>query len=227
MAYKVLLVEDDARIREITEDYFDAKDPGLFALRTAEDGETGLRMIDEEEWDLILLDIMLPGIDGFTLMRHIRTSMDVPVIFLTAKSLEEDKIRGYELGCDDYVTKPFSLAELYAKVNAILKRAKGQVISRVITCGSITVDMMTLTVRAGGREVELPPKEYELLVYFMEHKGWVLSRDTLLDKVWGRDFYGNDRIVDNHIKKLRKALGDSGDQIRTVISKGYKMVENK
>ena len=225
MAYKILLVEDDARIREIIEDYFDAKDSGVYALKTAADGDMGLKLIDECEWDLILLDIMLPGVDGFTLMRHIRQAKDIPVIFLTAKSREEDKIRGYELGCDDYVTKPFSVAELYAKVNAILKRAKGQVISREVTCGDIKVDMMTLSVRAGGKLIELPPKEYELLVYFMEHKGWVISRDTLLDKVWGRDFYGNDRIVDNHIKKLRQALGDSGRQIRTVISKGYKMVD--
>lgn len=225
MAYRVLLVEDDNQIREVIEDYFSDKSDGTISIVTAEDGDKGLELIKSQEFDLIMLDIMLPGIDGFSLCREIRKSSIVPVLFLTARAREEDILYGYELGCDDYIVKPFSPAELYAKVNAQLKRAKGMVITREIVCGDIRMNIITLQVTACGEAVELAPKEFSLLKYLMEHKNWVIDRDTLLNKIWGYDYFGSDRVVDNHIKKLRKALGNAGGQIKTVITKGYKLTE--
>lgn len=224
MAYKVLLVEDDPNIREVIEDYFSAKDDGI-QLYCAADGEQGLVEITSGGYDLIMLDVMLPHIDGFSLCREIRRESDVPVLFLTARAREEDVLYGYELGCDDYIVKPFSLAELYAKTNALLKRAKGTVISRELVCGSIRMELLTLQVTADGVPVELAPKEFALLKFLIEHKNWVVERDTLLNKIWGYDYFGGDRVVDNHIKKLRKALGNAGNQIKTVIKKGYKLTD--
>ncbi|MGN0688053.1 MAG: response regulator transcription factor [Oscillospiraceae bacterium] len=224
MLYNVLLVEDDPSIREVISDYFAAKG-GDIRLRCAEDGNEGLRLIKEGGCDLIMLDVMLPHIDGFTLCREVRRASDVPVLFLTARAREEDVLYGYELGCDDYIVKPFSLAELYAKTVAMLKRAKGMVISRKLVCGGIVMDMLTLQVTVDGKETELAPKEYALLKYLIEHKNQVIDRDTLLNRIWGYDYFGGDRVVDNHIKKLRKALGSCGGQIITVIKKGYKLTE--
>lgn len=224
MAYKILLVEDDSSIREVIEDYFSAKGDAM-QLVCVPDGEQGLEQITRGGYDLVMLDIMLPHIDGFSLCREIRRSSEVPVLFLTARAREEDVLYGYELGCDDYIIKPFSLAELYAKTNALLKRAKGTVISRELVCGAIRIDLLTLQVTVNGEEAELAPKEFALLKYLIEHKNWVVERDTLLNKVWGYDYFGGDRVVDNHIKKLRKALGSAGGQIKTVIKKGYKLTE--
>lgn len=225
MAYHILLVEDDAQIREIIEDYFSEKGEGTFILHAAKDGDEGMEKIYEQEYDLVLLDVMLPGIDGFTLCREIRQNSICPIIFLTARGREEDILYGYNLGCDDYVVKPFSLAELLAKVNAVIKRAKGMVGTALLTCGKITMNPVTFEVSAGEQKIELPPKEYGILKYLMEHKGRVVERETLLTRLWGYDYEGNERVVDNHVKKLRKALGSAGGQIKTVITKGYKMEE--
>lgn len=224
MAYRILLVEDDEQIREVITDYFSSKD-SVITVETASDGDEGLKLIGSNEYDLIMLDVMLPGTDGFSLCRYIRANSSVPVLFLTARGREEDKLYGYDLGCDDYIVKPFSLAELYAKTNAMLKRSKGMTVSKTMTCGKIELDPVRMTVKSEGEQVELAPKEYEILKYLMEHKDWVVDRDTLLTKVWGYDYFGGDRVVDNHIKKLRKALGAPGAQIKTVISKGYKLTE--
>lgn len=224
MAYRILLVEDDSSIREIISDYFSGKDEDT-ALIMAADGGEGLELIGSEEFDLIMLDVMLPNIDGFSLCREIRRKSDVPVLFLTARAREEDVLYGYELGCDDYIVKPFSLAELYAKVQALLKRSKGMVLKKELVCGRIRLDPITLTVFSDGREVELAPKEFAILKYLMEHKNWAVDRDTLLSRIWGYDYFGGDRTVDNHIKKLRKSLGSAGDQIKTVIKKGYKITD--
>lgn len=225
MAYKILLAEDDRQIREVIEDYFSDKSGGEITVVTARDGREGLELIEREEFDLIMLDIMMPKVDGFTLCRKIRAKSIVPVLFLTARATEADLLHGYELGCDDYMIKPFSPAELYAKVNALLKRAKGMVISKEIICGKIAIDLVTLEVFSCGAAVELAPKEFALLKYLVEHKNCVIDRNTLLDRIWGYDFFGSDRVVDNHIKKLRKALGEAGAQIKTVIGRGYKLTE--
>ncbi len=224
MAYRILLVEDDSSIREVISDYFSGKDEDT-ALIMAADGGEGLELIGSGEFDLIMLDVMLPNIDGFSLCREIRRKSDVPVLFLTARAREEDVLYGYELGCDDYIVKPFSLAELYAKVQALLKRSKGMVLKKELVCGKIRLDPITLTVISDGREVELAPKEFAILKYLMEHKNWAVDRDTLLSRIWGYDYFGGDRTVDNHIKKLRKSLGSAGDQIKTVIKKGYKITD--
>ncbi|MBQ8193827.1 MAG: response regulator transcription factor [Oscillospiraceae bacterium] len=224
MAYRILLVEDDSSIREVISDYFSGKDEDT-ALIMAADGGEGLELIGSGVFDLIMLDVMLPNIDGFSLCREIRRKSDVPVLFLTARAREEDVLYGYELGCDDYIVKPFSLAELYAKVQALLKRSKGMVLKKELVCGKIRLDPITLTVISDGREVELAPKEFAILKYLMEHKNWAVDRDTLLSRIWGYDYFGNDRTVDNHIKKLRRSLGSAGDQIKTVIKKGYKITD--
>ncbi len=225
MAYRILLVEDDRQIREVIEDYFSAAGEGNYEVISAADGDEGLSLIKSEEYDLVMLDIMLPGIDGFSLCREIRRNSIVPVLFLTARAREEDVLYGYELGCDDYIIKPFSPAELFAKVKAVLKRANGTVIEKELVCGQIRINLITLQVTAAGKSVELAPKEFALLKYLTEHKNWVISRDTLLDRIWGADYFGSDRVVDNHIKKLRKALGEAGGQVKTVITKGYKLTD--
>jgi DNA-binding response OmpR family regulator len=225
MAYRILLVEDNLQIQEVINDYFIGKSNGELELIMVSDGEEAMCNICVEEYDLILLDIMLPGVDGYTICRKIREKSIVPIIFITAKVYEDDMLHGYGLGCDDYITKPFSLSELYAKVNALLKRYKGLVGSPVLKCGDITLNPGTHVVRVEDEPISLPPKQYELLKYLLEKKEQPVERDTLLSRVWGSSFYGNDRVVDNHIKKLRKALGSSGRHIKTEISKGYKITE--
>lgn len=225
MKYNILLVEDDIQIREIITDYFTEKSEGEIKIHTAKDGIEGSLLIYEREFDLVMLDVMMPGMDGFSLCRKIREKSITPIVFITAKGREEDVLYGYAVGCDDYIVKPFSLAELYAKTQALIKRAKGMVVSREIVCGNIRLDPAKFTVYVGQNFIPLAPKEYALLKYFMEHQNLVIDRDTLLTRIWGYDFYGTDRVVDNHIKKLRKALGDAGEQIKTVITKGYKITE--
>ena len=224
MQYHILLVEDDPKIREAIIDFFSEKAPE-YEMDIAKTGMEGLDKLEENSYDLILLDVMLPQMSGFDLIVKIRRSMDVPVIFMTARTSEEDRLYGYQLGCDDYVCKPFSLAELLAKVSALIKRSKGTVLDDILVCGTIQLHKRALTVRVNGEPVDLPPKELAILSILMEHPGWTFSRDTLLDAAWGRDFFGNDRVVDNHVKKLRKSLGDAGDQIKTVFAKGYKITE--
>ena len=226
MRYKLLIVEDDKQIREILTDYFeDDRKEDSFVITTAKDGLEAVDFLDTKEFDLVFLDVMLPGLNGFQICKRIRKSSDVPVIFLTARTMEEDVLLGFETGCDDYVTKPFSLPQLYAKSIALLHRSKGTVIGDDFSVGNITVNEGTMVVKSAGEEVCLKPKEFELLTYFMHHKGIVLSREVLLNAVWGMDFDGGDRVVDNHVKKLRKALGPSRNQIKTVISKGYRFTE--
>ena len=218
------MVEDDPKIREGILDYFSGKAPD-YEMDVATTGTEGMDKIAENHYDLILLDVMLPAMSGFDMMIRIRRTMDVPVIFMTARTGEEDRLYGYELGCDDYVCKPFSLAELLAKVNALIRRSRGTVIDDVMRCGEIAINRRALTVTVSGEEIDLPRKELSILMLLMERPGWTYSRDALLDRAWGTDFFGNDRVVDNHVKKLRKSLGEAGKQVKTVFTKGYKIVE--
>ena len=221
---KILLIEDDSQICEVITHYFEKRGT---AVTSIQDGKNALEKIQDglQEFDLILLDIMLPEIDGFTLCREIRKKSDIPIIFITARGREEDILYGYDLGCDDYIVKPFSLAELYVKCSALVKRSKGLVRNTVLECGNIKIDARSLRCFVGEREIELPPKEFAILKYLLEHENWVIDRDTLLNRIWGYDYFGTDRVVDNHIKKLRKALGESGTQIKTVIGRGYKLTK--
>lgn len=220
---KILMIEDDRQICEVTKRYFTNQGA---AVTVVMNGSDALDIIDGglNGYDLVLLDIMLPGADGFTVCRSIRRKSDIPVLFITARGLEEDILRGYELGCDDYIIKPFLLSALYAKCAAVVKRTGG-VHESVLRCGAIRLDTRRLTCTVDGNEVELPPKGFAILRYLMEHPGWIVDRDTLLNNVWGSDYFGADRVVDNHIKRLRKALGHAGKQIHTVVGRGYKLTK--
>lgn len=226
MTYRILLVEDNVQICRMIADYFSAQPDNICQLDTVQNGADGLDAAHSGEYDLILLDVMLPDLDGFSICRSIRAVSDIPLLFLTARAREEDVLYGYTLGCDDYVVKPFSLATLYAKVLALLKRAKGTILRSELVCGGITLNPLTLAVTANGQPVTLAAKEFALLQYLMEHRDWVVTRGQLLDRIWGSDFFGSDRVVDTHIKKLRKALGSAGQQIRTVISRGYQLKDH-
>lgn len=223
MAFKLLLVEDDAEMREIIFDYFTEKSEGAFVIDMAENGDKGLQNCYVNHYDLVLLDIMLPDVDGFTICRELRKNSDVPIVFITARHGVGDRLHGYQLGCDDYVTKPFSLAELYAKVVALLKRAKGMVRAEAMVAGSIKLDPYRCTVAVNGQEVVLAPLEFAVLKILMENPGRVLDRDILITRIWGYDFEGNERVVDNHIKKLRRVLGSASSQVKTVYKRGYKL----
>ncbi|MBO4524558.1 response regulator transcription factor [Ruminococcus sp.] len=221
---KILIVEDDAEICEIIKEYFGNKGTEVVDVRN---GSDALNMIrgNIEEYELVLLDIMLPETDGFTICRHLRNKSNIPIIFITARGREEDILSGYDLGCDDYIVKPFLLSVLYSKCEALLRRAEGLINDNKLSCGNISLDTRTLRCFSDGIEVELPPKEFAILRYLLEHENWVISRDTLLNKVWGYDYFGSDRVVDNHIKKLRKALGSAGIQIKTLVGRGYKLAK--
>lgn len=230
MRYRILLVEDDVQIREVIEDYFSGRTEDEVSVVSAGDVDEGMERIAEGQFDLAIFDIMLPGASdagGFDLCRELRKDSVVPVIFLTARGQEEDKLYGYMLGCDDYIVKPFSLALLYAKVKALVKRARGMVGGNDIRVGKIRLIPEQNLAYAEGRKLTLSPKEFALLQYLMEHPRQVLSREKLLIQVWGYEFEGMDRVVDNHIRKLRKKLGKCRVQIKTVIKKGYRMEEEQ
>ena len=221
MEHLVLLAEDEARLRGIVRDYFAAH--GL-ACHLAADGAEAMELLREHDYDAVLLDVLMPEADGFAVCRALRERSRVPVLFLTALGEEGDILRGYGLGADDYVTKPFSLAVLLAKTRALIRRGRGEG-GETLACGAIALEPGRRACTVAGAPVELPPREYELLLCLMRNKGRVLSRDQLLDKVWGVDFDGGDRAVDSRVKALRAALGPAGRQIKTVFKAGYKLEE--
>ena len=223
MKATILLAEDERDMREVLCDYFTAKSGGELTMISAPDGNTALHLIETQPFDLLLLDIMLPGTDGFALCRAAREQGDAPVLFVTAREDEQDKLHGYGLGADDYVVKPFSLAVLYAKAQALLRRSRGMTAAEVLRAGELELDPARGTVTADGQRIDLPPKEFALLRAMMERKNRVLTRDELLDLAWGWDYDGTDRVIDGHIKKLRRALGKHADCIKTVVKRGYKL----
>ena len=223
MKATILLAEDERDMREVLCDYFTAKSGGELTMISALDGNTALHLIETQPFDLLLLDIMLPGTDGFALCRAAREQGEAPILFITAREDEQDKLHGYGLGADDYVVKPFSLAVLYAKTQALLRRSRGMTAAEVLRAGALVLDPARGTVTAGGRPINLPPKEFALLQALMERRNRVLTRDELLNLAWGWDFDGSDRVVDSHIKKLRRALGTHADCIKTVVKRGYKL----
>lgn len=219
MERKLLIAEDDCLLAEAVADYFTGKG---WKAETAEDGLEVLDVMRRKSFHLILLDVMMPGMNGFTVCRKVRETSDIPIIFITARVMEEDELNGYLLGADDYVTKPFSLPVLHAKAEALLRRAKSSMRKR-LQAGSLEIDVNTHQVFNHGRPVSLPPKEYEMLLFFLENPGRIFSREQLLIRFWGYDFDGNERVVDNHIRKLRKAMGVCGCTICTVRKFGYRM----
>lgn len=221
MNSKILIVEDEPKLREILCDYFLCKGEQPYE---AENGLKALELVEEIEFDAILLDIMMPKLDGFGVCRAIRKKYDVPIIFLTALSDEDDKLCGYERGADDYVTKPFTMSVLYAKTMALIRRSRGAILSndRIEACG-ISLELSSQKVFVESQEVVLTPKEYSLLRCLMQNKNMVLSREQLVVKCWGYDYDGDTRAVDTHIKRLRAKLGDRADCIKTVIKAGYRL----
>ena len=220
MNYRVLIAEDEPRLRNILCDFFESR--GDIPVPAA-DGVEALERAEEGAFDGVLLDIMMPELDGFSVCRALRKKSDVPIIFLTALSDEDDKLLGYELGADDYVTKPFTMTVLYAKLTALINRSRGSIrAADRLSAGEICVTLSSQQVTVKGKDVTLTPKEYALLVCLMRNRNVVMSREQLLVKCWGYDYEGEARAVDTHIKRLREKLGDGAGHIRTVIKVGYK-----
>ncbi|AIQ73359.1 response regulator transcription factor [Paenibacillus sp. FSL L8-0493] len=224
MKKKLLLVEDEIRIRELVSDYFLQND---WEVLEADNGRDALVWFDSLLPDLLILDIMMPAMNGFEVCREVREKSAVPIILLTAKSTDDDKIYGFELGADDYVTKPFSPKVLVARANALMKRVEGthQPEFGIIKFGSAMFNTLAHRLEVEDEEVELTPKEYDLLWLLIRNKGIVISRDTILSRIWGIEFEGDSRVVDSHIKKLRSKLGYESRFIRTVIGTGYMFEE--
>ena len=215
---KVLIVDDEELIRNIIRDY--CRNEGYIT----DESENGLEAIDkvkENDYDIIILDLMMPKLDGYSSYRQIKDIKNIPTIILSARSEEADKLLGFDLGVDDYLTKPFSPKELMARIKAILKR-NNKDNNSVFEYKNLKVDKVGHSVTIKGKEVLLTPKEYNLLLYFIENKNVALSREQLLNKIWGYDFYGDDRTIDTHIKMLRNNLGEYRNLIKTVRAVGYK-----
>lgn len=222
----ILIIEDEIRIRFLLKDYLLSEG---FSVIEACDGEEGLKVFKNNNVDLILLDIMMPKIDGLTVLENIRTVSDIPIILLTAKSQEEDKLYGYDIGADDYITKPFSPKILVAKVKALLKRTADLNEDQYSTknYNGLTINKLAHEVKVDNVQLSLSPKEYELLVYLSDNIGIALTRDTILDNIWGIDYYGDLRTVDTNIKRLREKLGEKANYIVTVRGSGYKFDVNQ
>ena len=216
---KILVVDDEARMRKLVKDFLSIK--GYIVLE-AQDGEEALKIFDaNKDVKLILLDVMMPKMDGFEVLEAIRQYSKVPVMMLTARSEERDELEGYKLGVDEYITKPFSPKILVARVEAVLRRTVGEAEDRLIA-GAIEIDKVARSVYIDKKPVDLSFKEYELLTYFIENKGIALSREKILSSVWNYDYFGDARTIDTHVKKLRAKMGERGDYIKTVWGMGYK-----
>ncbi|MDQ7095742.1 response regulator transcription factor [Desulfosporosinus sp. PR] len=221
---KILVVEDEDILREVIVDYL--KEDGYQILEAA-DGEKALELFQANAVDLVILDIVLPKIDGWSVCRRIRKNSAIPIIILTARSDEDDSLLGYELGADDYLIKPYSPRVLRAKVKRFLEKFSGVVAGRLVSAGGIVLDMRSRLVSLDGKAVNLTHTELEILAYLMQNKGIVISREQLISKLWGYDFYGDEKTVNSHIRNLRAKLGDKGGCIVTVIRSGYKFAEEQ
>ena len=218
---RLLVVDDEQKIREVIREYAEFNG---YEVDEAADGMAALSLTKEKDYDLIIMDIMMPKLDGFSACKEIRKIKDIPIIMLSARGEEYDKLFGFELGIDDYIVKPFSPKELMARINAVLTRHHNAQPGNqsVLTFGGLEINMAARTVVIDGEKVELTPKEYELLFYLVQNKNLALSRDKLLSDVWGYDFYGDDRTIDTHVKNLRNSLGPYRDHIVTLRGVGYK-----
>ena len=214
---KILVVDDEYLIRDVIKEY--ALNDGYEVLE-AENGLDALKIINKEDIDLMILDIMMPKLDGYSVLKEIKDK-NIPVIMLSARSEEFDKLLGFDLGVDDYMTKPFSPKELMARIKSILKRTK-KTLEDVFVYKTLEVNFKAHTVKIDNKEIKVTPKEFELLTYFIENKGIALSREQLLNNLWGYDFFGDDRTIDTHIKMLRNNLGEYRKLIVTVHGMGYK-----
>ena len=216
----ILVVDDEQRMRKLIKDFLTAKG---YKILEAEDGEKALEVYEKNknQINLILLDVMMPKLDGWSVLRQIRQDSKIPIIMLTARGEEQDELFGFELGVDEYISKPFSPKILVARVEAILKRTN-QTNTEITEYGGIEIDKEGRTVKVDGKLVELSLREYELLVYLVDNKNIALSRDKILNNVWNYDYYGDSRTIDSHIKKIRHKLGKKGKYIKTIRGIGYK-----
>ena len=216
---KILIVDDEERMRKLLKDFLSNKG---YLVVEAQNGEEAVDIfLNSKDISLIILDVMMPVMDGWEACKLIREYSKVPIIMLTAKSEEKDELKGFELGIDEYITKPFSPKILVARVEAILRRSQGEE-SEIVEAGGIKIDKMAHSVSIDGREIELSYKEFELLTYFLENKGIALSREMILNHVWNYDYFGDARTIDTHVKKLRSKMGEKGDLIKTIWGMGYK-----
>lgn len=219
--YHILVVDDEDKIRDIIKKYANFEG---YSVTEAANGMEAVEKCKNQPFDIIIMDIMMPELDGFSACREIRKSSDTPVIMLSARGEEYDRIHGFELGIDDYVVKPFSPRELMMRVDAIMKRSKGsrKQENEVFAQGGLTIDFTARTVSVDGQRLSLSPKEYDLLFYLVKNRGIALTRERLITEVWGYDFYGDDRTLDTHIKLLRKSLADYSRYIVTLRGVGYR-----
>ncbi|MDF3002582.1 MAG: transcriptional regulator [Bacillota bacterium] len=219
--YKILIVDDEQKIREVIKEYAEFNG---HEVEEAENGMEAIGLCKLNDYDLIIMDIMMPKLDGFSACKEIRKLKDIPVIMLSARGEEYDKLFGFELGIDDYVVKPFSPKELMARINAVLNRKNIAATDQtgLMKFGGLEINISARSVTVDGARAELTPKEYELLFYLVHNKNIALSRDKLLSDVWGYDFFGDDRTIDTHIKNLRNNLGNYRDHIVTLRGVGYK-----
>ena len=221
---KILVVDDESRMRKLVKDFLVKKQ---YKVLEAGDGEEAIEVFfGNKDISLIILDVMMPKMDGWEVCKEIRKFSKVPIIMLTAKSEENDELKGFELGDDEYISKPFSPKILVARVDAILRRANKIGADMTIEAGDIKIDKAAHIVKVKDKEIELSFKEFELLTYFIENKGIALSRENILNNVWNYDYFGDARTIDTHVKKLRSKLGDCGDYIKTVWGMGYKFEVN-
>ncbi len=219
----ILVVDDEERMRRLVADFLVKKG---YSVMEAADGEEAVDLyLEHRDIALIILDVMMPKMDGWTAVKEIRQYSKVPIIMLTAKAGENDELQGFELGVDEYVTKPFSPKVLVARVEAILRRTTGEGGMDMLSVGDIRVDKTAHTVFVGDKSIDLSFKEFELLTFFIENKGIALSREMILNHVWNYDYFGDARTIDTHVKKLRSKLGPAGDMIKTIWGMGYKLDE--
>ena len=217
---KILVVDDESRMRKLVKDFLEREG---FEVLEAGDGMEAMEIFyEEKEIALIILDVMMPKMDGWQVCREVRQSSKVPIIMLTARSEERDDLQGFELGIDEYISKPFSPKILVARVEAVLRRTHGIDASSVMDAGGIEIDKSAHMVKIDGKEIDLSFKEFELLTYFVENQGIALSREKILNNVWNYDYFGDARTIDTHVKKLRNKLGDKGNYIKTIWGMGYK-----
>ena len=217
---KILVVDDESRMRKLVKDFLARQ--GYTVLEAADGMEAMDYFYADKDIALIILDVMMPKMDGWQVCREIRMHSKVPIIMLTARSEERDELQGFDLGVDEYISKPFSPKILVARVEAILRRTQGSGNADEISAGGIVVDKAAHTVMSDGSLVDLSFKEFELLTYFMENQGIALSREKILNNVWNYDYFGDARTIDTHVKKLRSKLGDKGEYIKTIWGMGYK-----
>lgn len=217
---KILVVDDESRMRKLVKDFLVKSN---YEVVEAEDGEQALDIFFEQnDIDLIILDVMMPKMDGWQVCREIRAYSKVPIIMLTAKTDERDELQGFELGVDEYISKPFSPKILVARVEAILRRTSQVSADDILEAGGIRIDKAAHSVTVDGNPIDLSYKEFELLTYFMENKGIALSREKILNSVWNYDYFGDARTIDTHVKKLRSKIGEKGNLIKTIWGMGYK-----